>query len=137
MRNRTFNDENLLKVLGQALSASYTQSWSQIFTEPQRVVYILIAHASCNVAFNVQIADDASGTNPVEVLGTDITANSAGSVYTIEVGPGILTAAKQYVSAEVVLTAGTYTLLELRQSLRQSGGLTQDTTYAQAEFSVL
>lgn len=132
---RTFHDQVQMRVLGQALSASYTQSWSTIFQDCDRVVYLLIAHASCNVAFNAQIASDSDGTGAADAAGTDITANSAGKVHSIEITPGVLTSAKQYVSAKVTLTAGTYTLLELKMRLRNEGIETYDSTWATQRFA--
>ncbi len=126
-RMRTYRNEVDPALLGQALSATYTQSWSTIFTGCERVVYTLITHGSCDVEFNVQIASDSSGTGAADVA-TSITANVAGKIHTIEVAPGALTASKQYVSARVTRTAGTYTLLRQKFDLRRTSEVTADST---------
>lgn len=131
MNLRTFDEQVLLRVLASNASATYTQSFSTVLNANERVVYVLIAHASANHAFNVTIATDASGTSPTDLF-TAVTANSAGSAYTLEIGPGALTTAKQFVSPKVTVTAGTYTLLEIRTSLRNQGNLTQHSSYASA-----
>lgn len=135
MQHRAFHDQVDARVLGQALSATYTQSWSEIFKTCERVVYVLIAHASCDVLFNAQIASDASGTGNADAAGADIAAAVAGKMHTIEITPGILTTAKQFVSAKVTRSAGTYTLLELKMALRNPGTVTPDTTWATQRFA--
>lgn len=125
---RTFSKQCDLVYLGSALSADYTQSWSKILSDCDRVVYLALGHASIAGNFNVQIADDASGTNPVSVQ-TNI-AMAAGKAETIEIGPGDLTPAKQFVSALATRSAGTFSLVRMKFSLRHPGEFTADTTWA-------
>lgn len=135
MSNRTFDQDNALKVLETAQSSDHAFAGSQIFGDCDRVVYILIAHASIALTkFSVQVATDASGTSAADA-GTTITSAAAGKAYTIEVTPGALTATKTYVSPFVDVSAGTYTLLELRTRLRNPGTISQDTTYPTAVFN--
>lgn len=126
MRMRTYHDEVKPKLLAQGAS-SYTQVFTKALSDCERVVWMAIGHASANIAFNVTIATDSSGTSPTDVA-TGLTL-AAGKVYTIEIGPGVLTAAKQYVSPKLTVTAGTFTLLEQKFSLRYAGNITHDTTY--------
>lgn len=126
-RMRTYRNEVAPKLLAQGASASYTQVWTTVLSGCERVVYTLITHASCSVVFNVQIASDSSGTGAASVS-TNITATTAGKIHTIEIGPGALTAAKQYVSPLVTFTAGTYTLLEQRFDLRRTSEVSADST---------
>lgn len=125
---RTFYEEVYANVLAQGSSASYTQVFSQAFAGFDRIVYVLVTHASADVAFDVEIATDSSGTSPTSIV-TAVTANTAGKIYTMEIAPGKLTEAKQYISPKVTRTAGSYTLLELRYRARHAGDFTQGTNY--------
>lgn len=123
---RTFSEEALLRVLANpGTNTNYTQSFSKIFeTAPgsTRVVYVLITGGgTTNLAFTVTIAADSSGGSPTDL--TVVTANVANSIYTYEIMPDDLTTAKQFVSAKVTHTAGSYTLLELRHNLYRAGDL--------------
>lgn len=124
MKQRTFGEQNLVRILGSSLGASYTQSFSQIFANCERVVYVAIGHGSANFALNATIATDGSGTSPTD-LTTDI-AVAADQIATLEVTPDALTATKQFLSAKFVRTAGNATLIEVRTALRREGGLTYD-----------
>lgn len=128
MSNRTFHKENSPSLLASAASASYTQSWSNVFADCDRVVYMLVTHASANITFNVQIASDTSGTGAASLV-TDITANAADKIHTIEIAPAALTSAKRYVSALATRSAGTYTLLRIKRRLRTPGNFTLDSGY--------
>lgn len=132
---RTFHEENTLKVLASASSSDYTQVWEQKFTDADRILYILTCHASITlVKFSVQIASDSSGTGAADA-GTTVTSATAGKSYTIEVTPGILTSTKTYVSPLVDVSAGTYTLHEIKHRNRNLGNFTQDSTYPTAVFN--
>lgn len=126
----TFVKEVDLKVLANNSSASYTQSWSTIFQDFERVAYIIIGHASVDVVFNVQIASDSSGTGAASVFTNVTTPITASAGYILDVGPGILTAAKQYVSVLVTRNAGTYTLLRARYNSRNPGSFSLDSSFA-------
>lgn len=132
MRMRTYSDEVAPKLLASASSSTYTQVWTTVLADCERVVYTLIAHASCDVAFNVQIASDSSGTGAASVT-TTITANAASKIHTIEISPGALTTAKQHVSALVTRTAGSYTLTEQRFDMRISPPTADSTVGTQSE----
>lgn len=133
MAERTFLDETLPQLLGQALSGSFTQVFEQKFAEAERVTWLLIGHASCDVAFTATIAEDSSGTNPTDILSTAIDADEAGKVWVLDIDHSVLTKTKQYISPKVTLTAGTYTLLEIKRGLRNKGYLDHDTTINASE----
>lgn len=125
------------KILASAASADYTQVWTQIFSAGNcnRVSYWLIAHASITlVKFSIQIATDASGTSAADV-GTTHTTAAAGKLYTIDIVPSVLTATKTYVSPLVDVSAGTYTLIEVKYDLRNPGNYTADATFPTAVFN--
>lgn len=132
MKQRTFHEQNLVRVLGNNLGASYTQSFSQIFSTCERVIYVAIGHASANFALNATIATDGSGTSPTDVT-TDITVG-ASEIHTLEIIPDVLTATKQYVSAKLTRTAGNATLLEIKTALRREGNLTYDAGWVTRRF---
>lgn len=131
---RTFKDEVLPQLLGQALSGSYTQVFEEKHSEAERVVFLLIGHASVNVAFTVTAATNAAGSDPTD-LTTAITCDDAGAMWTIEVDAGDLPAGKDFISPKVTLTGGTYTLLEIKRGLRNQGNLASrhDATYKASE----
>jgi hypothetical protein len=134
MQLRTFSQQVLLrKLANNGTSSNYTQSFSKVFeTAPgcSRVVYILEGEASLNVAFTVTIATNASGASPTDL--PVVTANVAHGIYTYEITPDDLTPTKQFVSAKVTVTSGTYGLIELRHALHRAGDLTAfySTTWA-------
>jgi len=128
MTNRTFHKESSPVLLASASAASYTQSWSNVFADCDRVLYMLITHASASITFGVQIASDTSGTGAVSVV-TDITAAVADKIHTIEIGPAALTSAKRYVSALATRSAGSYTLLRIKRRMRSPGEFTLDSGY--------
>lgn len=135
MAYRTFADEEQLALLGQALGADYTQVFTKIFAAAERVVFLITAHASCDIDVNVTISDDSSGTTTTDLLTTAVTLDTAGEVAIIEVDAGQLTeltsagvAAKRYLSLKVTWTAGTYTVHRITRGLRNQGKLTQDST---------
>lgn len=132
MKQRTFGEQNLVRVLGSNLSGDYTQSFGLIFGSCERVIYVAVGHASANFALNATIASDASGTGAADVT-TDI-AVGASQVATLEVTPEALTSAKQYLSAKFVRTAGTASLIEIKTALRREGGLTYDAGWVTCRF---
>lgn len=129
---RTFDDENQMKVLGSELGASYTQVFELKLADAERVLFLLVGHASVDVAFDVTIATDSSGTSPTDLATTAIDADDADKVYTIEVDAAQLTGAKQYLSPKVTWTAGTFTLIQILRGLRNKGNLTKDSSYQEA-----
>jgi len=129
MAYRTLHDETQIRLLGQALSGSYTQSWSKVFADAERIVYMLISHASCDVEVDISIATDSSGTSAEDILTAAVTADTAGRIYTFEIDAAQITAAKRYVSLKVTLSGGTYSLVEIKRGLRNQGNITQDSTW--------
>lgn len=135
MADRTFADEARPSLLGQALSGDYTQVFTEAFENAERLVFIVIAHASGDVEIDVTIAEDSSGTTPVEILAAAVTLDTAGECAIIEVDAAQLTeltsagvAAKRFISLKVTHTAGTYTVLQIKRGLRDKGNLTHDST---------
>jgi hypothetical protein len=126
---RTFSKENQAKLLGQALSASYTQVFSQALADNERIMWILIGHASVDVAFDVTVASDSAGTGAADILTAAVTCDTAGGMWTFEIDAAQLPAAKQYLSPKVTLTAGTYTLIEVKRAMRHKGNFTYDSTW--------
>jgi len=134
MAQKTFHDDNAVKVLASNSSSNITFAGTKVFSTAERVVYLFVAHASINLTvFKVQIASDAAGTGAADA-GTTITSATAGQMQTIEITPGILETAKQYVGPVVTVAAGTYTLLEIKKRLRNATP-TQDATYPTAVFN--
>lgn len=135
MAYRTFADEEALALLGQALGASYTQVFTEAFEDAERLVFLVTGHASVDVEIDVTIAEDSSGTTPVDILSAAVTLDTAGAVAIIEVDAAQLTeltsagvAAKRFISLKVTWTAGTYTVHQIKRGLRHKGNLTQDST---------
>lgn len=126
MPNKRLIDTQILDRLALNSSSSYTQVWETKFKKANRVSYILIPEASCDVTFNVQIATDASGTSATSIT-TNINATAASGYefYVIDVTPDVLTSTKQYVSPLVTRSAGSYTLIEVKYDLRNEGNLNQ------------
>lgn len=116
-------------VLVSNSSSNYTQSWSKIFADFERVAYILIAHASGSITFNVQIATDAAGTSPTSLF-TDVVFATAGEAYILDVGSAVVTEAKPFVSALATRGAGTYSLLRVRYDSRNPGSFALDASVA-------
>lgn len=121
MTFKRFDAEHILTVLESDATATHTQAFEKKFTKSDRVVYVLIAHGTSDVDFNVTISDDASGTTKTDLLTTPINATVAGSVSYIDVNPAVLTDTKQYLAPKVTYTSGAYTLLEIQYRLRDNG----------------
>lgn len=122
MRIRTWKDQTLMRLLSNAAGASYTQSWAQQLADYERLLYILVGHASVDVLFNVQVATDSGGTG-AESIFTSIDADEVG-LFWLEIGPAVLNRlGKFYVSPLVTWTAGTFSLIEVKYNLRQEGNL--------------
>ena len=132
MAYRTFDDETKPKLLGQALSAAYTEVWTKAFADAERVLYILIGHASVDITFDIKIASDSSGTGATSILSAAVTCDTAGQFWTFEADAAQMTSTLVYISPVTVLTAGTYTLLEVKRGLRNQGNITHDSTYESA-----
>ena len=120
MSIRVITDAVQADVLVHASGANYTQVFTEIFEDCNRVTYMLIAHASCNVVLNATIASDSAGTGATDVLGTGLTCNDAGEVTFLNLSPNELDPVnnKTFVSAKVTFTAGTYTLIRLKYDLK-------------------
>lgn len=121
MAMRSFADETAPRLLGQALSGSYTQVFEQKLATAERVVWLLIGHASVDVALNATIAVDSAGNSPTDLLTAAVDCDDAGEMWYLEVDAAQLTETKQYLSPKVTLTAGTYTLIEIKRGLRFQG----------------
>lgn len=113
--------------------SNYTQAFEQALSEFETVTYILVAHASCDVAFTVTISDDDSGSTTTDLTALDCDAATKLNFYTIT--HENLTADKTYVSPKVTQSAGTYSLIKVSYNARQPGGFTQSTDVDQVRFA--
>ena len=128
MTDRTIQDESKIVLLVGDSGAHYTQVFTEVFADAERVTLLLIGHASVNVSFEATIATDSSGTSPTDV-GTAITVNVDEKFHTMEFDSSILSEAKRFFSAKVTFTAGAYTLMRIKRGLRDKGSITQDSTW--------
>lgn len=134
---RTFSEQVSPALLANNSGATYTASYSLLLQDCERVVFILIGHASCDVALNASFASDSSGTGAENVLATALDCDESGKIWTLEVSANDVPAGKPYLSATVTRTAGNYSLLQEKHGLRYPGNFTHDSTYNLSESRVV
>lgn len=127
MKIRGIKDQFLPVFLVNNSSSNYTQVWTTLLSDCERVSWFIFGHASVSLTLNVQIASDSSGTGATSLF-TDVTTLASGKVQVFTIDAGQLTSAKQYVSLLATRGAGTYSVLRIKYALHNEGNLTQDSS---------